>query len=177
MGRWATLGALRLDWRPASYGIAILLPLVLWSLQQDLSLLLLVLIAPVIAVVVLVGCAVVGKGRRQCLLILGAFAVFVATLALDFPHANAIRATARWLFWSKAYKAEVLASPAPPSGQLKHIEWDGWGMFGMDMTVYLVFDPTDRLLAEAVREPPSRLAGIPCRVLQAHRLESRWYSV
>jgi hypothetical protein len=179
MARPGTLGALVRDWRLRSYGIALLLPLALALLQQDLWLLLFVLIAPAIAVsvVVLLVCAMWANGRRTCLLILGAFAVFVATSALALAHANAIRATARWLFWSKGYKAKVLASPVPPGEQLKHIEWDGWGMFGMDQTVYLVFDPTDRLLAGAMRERPGRLAGIPCQVLQAQRLESCWYSV
>jgi hypothetical protein len=183
MVRPTTLGALRLGRRLPSYAIAILLPLVLSSLPQDLVLILaapvLVLLAPalVVGIVALMGCALAGKSRRQCLSVLGVFAVFVASSAAAFPHANAIRGRGRWLFWSEAYKAQVLASPAPPSRQLKHIEWDGWGMFGMDMTVYLVFDPTDQLLAGAMRDQPSRLAGIPCQVLQAHRLERCWYSV
>ena len=29
--------------------------------------------------------------------------------------------------WSHRYKVEVLAQPAPANGELKHIEWDGWG--------------------------------------------------
>ena len=50
---------------------------------------------------------------------------------------------ARWLIWSRSYKAEVLAQPNSASGELKHIEWDGWGWAGMDTTIYLVFDPTN----------------------------------
>jgi hypothetical protein len=172
----ATRGALRRGGL-ASCAMAMGLPPALAVLQQDLSAFLLVLIGLVlvVSVVALVGCVVVGKSRRWCLLMLGVIAVFVATSAVVLPHANAIRATARWLFWSNAYKAEVLASPAPASGQLRHIEWDGWGMFGMDTIVYLVFDPTDQLSAQAARA--GKLSGIPCDVLQTNRLESRWYSI
>jgi hypothetical protein len=38
--------------------------------------------------------------------------------------------TARWMLWSRAYKAKVAAQPDSLKGELKHIEWDGWGWAG-----------------------------------------------
>ena len=35
---------------------------------------------------------------------------------------------ARWLVLSRYYKPVVLAERDPANGELKHIEWDGWGM-------------------------------------------------
>src|SRR5580698_10876482 len=68
---------------------------------------------------------------------------------------------ARWLIWSRSYKAEVLAQPDSSNEELKHIEWDGWGWAGMDTTVYLVFDPTDSL-SRADPRHPEKYKGIPC---------------
>jgi hypothetical protein len=47
---------------------------------------------------------------------------------------------AKWFARSHDYKSEVLAQPSS-IGELRHIEWDGWGWAGQDTTVYLVFDP------------------------------------
>lgn len=64
------------------------------------------------------------------------------------------------------------------SGQLKHIEWDGWGGTPVgDWTVYLVFDPTDSLSAAARSRSSGRFSGIPCDVDEVRRLESHWYLV
>ena len=82
---------------------------------------------------------------------------------------------ARWLIRSRYYKAEVLAKPSPTNGELKHIEWDGWGWAGMDTTVYLVFDPTDSL--SRANGHSGKYAGIPCKVPLVKRLEDKWYTV
>jgi hypothetical protein len=61
-----------------------------------------------------------------------------------------LRTTIRWLLWSKDYKTKVLTQPNSAKGELKHIEWDGWGFPGAgDTVVYLVFDPDDSLSTEA----------------------------
>jgi hypothetical protein len=84
---------------------------------------------------------------------------------------------ARWLVWSRSYKAEVLAQPNSANEELKHIEWDGWGWAGMDTTVYLVFDPTESLSQAASNRRPGKYRGIPCEVFLVRRLESHWYTV
>jgi hypothetical protein len=84
---------------------------------------------------------------------------------------------ARWLVWSRSYKAEVLAQPNSANEQLKHIEWDGWGWGGMDTTVYLVFDPTDSLSQAASSRQPGKYGGMPCEVFLVRRLERNWYTV
>ncbi len=89
---------------------------------------------------------------------------------------SAIRTTGRWLLFSRRYKAEVLAQPAQ-HGEFRHVEWDGWGWGGQDTTVYLVFDPTDSLLAAARNRGSGKFSGIPCEVYGVHRLEKNWYTV
>ena len=83
----------------------------------------------------------------------------------------------RWLVWSRSYKAEVFAQRNPANGELKHIEWDGWGWGGEDTTVYLVFDPTDSLSAASQEHRPGKFNGIPCEVPLIERMEKNWYVV
>ena len=51
------------------------------------------------------------------------------------------RTEIRWLVSSRDYKARVLAQPTPPSGELKHVDWDMSGFVGMETAMYLVYDP------------------------------------
>lgn len=90
---------------------------------------------------------------------------------------SAAKTTARWLLWSRDYKSKVLSQPSSSSGELKHIEWDGWGWAGQDTVVYLVFDPADSLSVAASIHQFGRFAGIPCEVPYISRLESQWYTV
>jgi hypothetical protein len=84
----------------------------------------------------------------------------------------------RWTIWSRYYKTELLAQSVAANGELKHIEWDGWGFPGAgDTTVYLVFDPTNSLATAAKKREPGRFGGIPCRVPVVSRVENTWYSV
>jgi hypothetical protein len=102
--------------------------------------------------------------------------VFVIATAIAWSS-HTIRSNARWFASSRRYKAEVLAHSSV-SGQLKHIEWDGWGGTPVgDWTVYLVFDPTDSLSAAARGRAAGKLSGIPCDVDEVRRLESHWYAV
>ena len=67
------------------------------------------------------------------------------------------------------------AQPAPPNGQLRHIEWETTGFAGVaNSTLYLVFDPTDSL---SVARSPGKFDGIPCEVPVVRRLERHWYAV
>jgi hypothetical protein len=122
--------------------------------------------------------AAIGRKSSLCLAILSMLAVFwIFSFAL-FTNRYAIRNNMRWLLGSRRYKAEVLAQSAPPNGELKRVEWDGWGFPGAGNTyVYLVFDPTDSLAAAAKKHEPGKFDGISGKVLRVSRLEDRWYAV
>lgn len=107
-----------------------------------------------------------------------ALAVIVLVILFSVWLSEYVRTTARWLLWSGDYKSTVLVQPAAMNGELKHIEWDGWGFPGAgDTTVYLVFDPRDALASAARDHQPGRFIGIPCEVPDVRRLESHWYTV
>jgi len=95
----------------------------------------------------------------------------------DSDHPLLIRSAGRWMLWSHDYKQTVLAQPTSANGDLKHIEWDGWGFAGSDTSVFLVFDPTDSLATAATSGQPGKFNGIPCDVFLVRRLESHWYTV
>jgi hypothetical protein len=117
----------------------------------------------------------IGKRRRQSLL---ALVIFLAVSAALVKNYSAIRDECRWVVWSHEYKAKVLGQRDSATGELKHIEWDGWGFPGAgDTTVYLVFDPTNALSAAARSHRPGKFAGLPCEVPLVRRLESHWYAV
>ena len=105
--------------------------------------------------------------------------VVIATLLLDavLAFSEASRTEIRWLVSSRTYKSKLLSHAAPGSGGLQHIEWDGWGWGSMDTTVYLVFDPSDALLAAANSHASGKFTGLPCKVFRVRRLERQWYTV
>jgi len=111
--------------------------------------------------------------RSKRLLALAVFVVITSVLVWNYSE---IETEARWLLSSRHYKSEVLSQPTPPSGELKHLEWDAWGWAGQDTTVYLVFDPEDSLSLAAVTHQSSKFAGIPCEIPKVSRLESQWYA-
>ena len=62
-----------------------------------------------------------------------------------------LRSSLRWMFRSRKYKAELLAQPALPGRQYRHLKWDSWGiMTAGTTTAYLIVDP-ENALAPAVR--------------------------
>jgi hypothetical protein len=105
-----------------------------------------------------------------------AVVVLAAAIALTW-NTYAVRTAIRWFALSHDYKARVLAQPVSASGNLKHIEWDGWGWGGQDTTVYLVFDPADSLSATAASKQTGKSDSLPCEVARVARLESHWYTV
>lgn len=117
------------------------------------------------------------RSRRQLLILAILWTVSMSFFLFDGTHPIAIRSTARWLVSARVYKTQVLEQPQPPNGELKHIDWDGWGMFAQNTEVYLVFDPSDSLLKAAASDEPGKFDGIPCEVQLVRRLESHWYSV
>ena len=103
--------------------------------------------------------------------------VFWASFALLFIYSVPIHILTRWLLWSHEYKNEVLAQPASNNGDLKHLEWDGWGWGGQDTSVFLVFDPMDSLSEPAKNRRGGHLNGMPCEVSLVRRMEAHWYIV
>ena len=120
--------------------------------------------------------AFANTGRRRWVT-LSALAVYLLVSAFLLTHLWVSRNHLRWLLLSHSYEAEVLAKPTPGNGEFKHVVWDGWGMTGQETDVYLVFDPSNSLVATLGARAPVRAAGLPCRVHQVTRLESRWYAV
>jgi hypothetical protein len=104
-------------------------------------------------------------------------ATFWTVSVLLFDYNFQIRTFTRWFLWSGRYKNRVLAQPASVNGELKHIEWDGWGWGGQDFSVFLVFDPADSLSGPAKSLQSGKLHGIPCEVSSVRRMDSHWYIV
>jgi hypothetical protein len=122
--------------------------------------------------------AAIAKKRRRSLAMVSMLVSYWAISAGLVVNYSAIRTVTRWLIWSHEYKSEVLAQPASSNGELKHIEWDGWGFPGAgDTTVYLVFDPADALSAAARSHRPGKFNGLPCEVPAVDRMEKNWYTV
>jgi hypothetical protein len=136
------------------------------------------LAVPVIGFFILIA-AIVKKGRRRAALLL-ALVVFsaVSWSLFRFRTTARLHPIARWLLWSKDYKAQVLAQPEPSTGILKHIEWEAWGFPGAgNTTIYLVFDPTDSLSTPAKTHSSGKFSGLPCEVPEVRRMESQYYAV
>jgi hypothetical protein len=176
----------RFDWRMQVFN-SLLGSMVVFAaiglLNSDASLFLSIFIDAVLSVsiIFLLIYAAFGKNRRrsfrQLLTLVILWIVATCFFLFDRTHPIAIRSNARWLVSSGDDKAQVLAQPQPPNGELKHVDWDGWGMFAQNTEVYLVYDPADSLQAAALSGQPGKFGGIPCQVLSVRRLESRWYSV
>lgn len=168
----------RFSWWPtglAGLG-ALLIFTVLITCSYDLGEMVYVLCVVPVGTLAVLGVAVFRKGSRRYSL-LAAAAVFLAVSALLVTNAYSVRAKSRWIVGSKAYKMRVLSDSNDGTGSLKHIEWDGWGGFGSDTSVYLVFDPKNSLATAAWRRSAGKFDGIPCAVPTVYRLESKWYAV
>ena len=87
-----------------------------------------------------------------------------------------LRSEIRWWSFRPAWKQRVLAQSETP-GQLKHLDWDGWGWAGSDTEVYLVYDPTDQLKNASSTPSGMHAHGLACDVWQIRRLEPYWYDV
>jgi hypothetical protein len=163
-------------WRPPLYVAACTFSvLVLLAISSaELGKLVYLFIAIPIVSFILLLLVVLRKGRRlSALSMLIAYWVVSAAVVANYM---AVRDTARWLLWSKGYKAAVLAQPRS-AATLQHVEWDGWGyaLAGEDV-VYLVFDPDNALAGEG-RHVAGKLTGLPCEVSRTRRLETHWYAV
>ena len=137
-------------------------------------------VMPLVCITLIVLLLVAGVRNRKRLQASAALAL-VAVIAISFTALKLqepIRESLRWLLWSNRFKAELMASPAPPTGGLRHIEWEATGFAGVgNDTIYLVFDPKDALNSAARIGSPGKYTGLPCEVLKVRRLEAHWYSV
>jgi hypothetical protein len=152
--------------------IVVFLPLLIVS---NLDVLYLFIVAPILLIFGF--CVLIYAAVRRNPRVALALAVFWTASALLFVYPSEVRSPFKWLVWSSEYKQQVLAQPDASNGDFKHIEWDGWGLSGIDTTIYLVFDPTDSLAAAAKSHQPGKFNGVPCKVPWVRRMESHWYTV
>ena len=175
----------RFNWPAQLYTVltGLVLFVVIEACQADIALLIYILVVPILLLscIILLICVAISKNRRrylqQLLTLTIILAISISVFVFDYRNPIAIRSTARWLIWSRDYKAQVLKQTSPANGELKHIEWDGWGMFAQNTSVFLVLDPTDSLSGAAKNHQPGKFNGIPCEVPLVRRLEPHWYAV
>jgi hypothetical protein len=180
-----SLGRDQVNWRLPFYAVvgAAIVMLSLFAYSADPTLLYIFFIAPIVCLscLVLLLVATIRKRPRRSLSMLLALVAFLVTSGALLKAQDVLRPSLRWLLWSHRFKAEVLAQPTPANGELKHLEWDGWGGAPVgDWAAYVVFDPTDSLSVAAKNGwsgSYNRYKGIPCDVGPVRRLESHWYSV
>jgi hypothetical protein len=114
--------------------VAVYLAMVLWAMDAEFfASVLLIAPALILVSIALIGYAlIVRKGRQNRLTLLSSVAALWVTAVAMFLLAGkydfAIRTTARWLIWSRDYKAEVFVQPRSINGDFKHIKWDSWGI-------------------------------------------------
>jgi hypothetical protein len=148
------------------------------AICQSESLVYLFFVVPIISVVLIVFAvySAIARKKLRSVSILLMIAIFWVLSVPLFRNYLAVRSAARWLIWSRDYKAEVVAQPPPANGDLKHLDWDGWGWGGENTEVYLVFDPTDSLSVAARSHQSGKFNGLPCKVDRVLRLERNWYA-
>jgi hypothetical protein len=148
------------------------------AISQSESLVYLFFVVPIVSIFLIVFAVIsaIAKKKRRCLAILSTLAIFWFLSVPLFKNYLAIRSAARWSIWSNDFKAKVTAQPTPADGNVKHLDWDGWGWGGENTEVYLVFDPTDSLSAAANSHQPGKFSGLPCKVDRVFRLERNWYA-
>ena len=169
----------RFNWRlPLAALLSTPLIFLIVAIFQSESLVYLFFMVPIISVVLIVFAvySAIARKKLRSVSILSMLAIFWLLSVLLFRNYLAVRSAARWLIWSDDYKARVVAQPAPANGDLKHLDWDGWGWGGENTEVYLVFDPTDSLSVAARSHQPGKFNGLPCEVDRVFRLESNWYA-
>lgn len=144
-----------------------------WSPNFDIFILLF-LIAPI---TILIFVALVIWAGTKMATVLGTvlFVCLVGTYATG-RYSALLRSEIRWWSSRPVWEERVLARPEYP-GQLKHLEWDGWGIFAQDTQVYLVYDPSDGLSNATETTNGLHAPGLPCDVWKIYRLQSHWYNV
>jgi hypothetical protein len=167
------------DWRlPLAALLATPVLFLILAVFQPESLIYGFFVVPIISIFLLVLAVIsaIAKKKRRCLAILSMLVIFGVLSVPLIKNYLEVRSSTRWLIWSNDFKAKVAAQPTSANGDLKHIDWDGWGWGGENTEVYLVFDPTDSLSAAAESHQPGKFSGLPCKVDRVFRLEPNWYA-
>src|ERR1700730_15048539 len=119
------------NWRLPMYAVAggsvLLLLLFVWG--ADASLLYVLIVAPIACLVwfgLLIDSAVRRKFRRSLSMLL-TLTLFLLVSVILLRNEAALRPRLRWFLFARNYEAQVIAQPIPANGELKHVEWDGWG--------------------------------------------------
>ena len=129
------------------------------------------LVVPVLALILLVR-AFLRRTRRAWLVL----CVFCCISVACFKAAYFLRVHGRWMWLASTAKRQVLAQGPPSAGQLRHMDWDGWGMFAQDTEVYLVTDPINATIAVTGSADGLKAKGVPCPFWRSYRLEPHWYA-
>jgi hypothetical protein len=169
-------------WLPFSVALLSLIvgTLILVSGDFDLDEITYVFLAvPIISLLVAIWVitATTRSRRAPSLAVILILPVYWAVTLILFAYRLDVRFNVRWILRGGTYKASLMKQPKPRKGELRHLEWDGWGWAGMDTNVYLVFDPADSLAAPAARHSSGKFPGVPCAVPRVRKLESHWYAV
>ena len=90
------------------------------AICQSESLVYLFFVVPIISVVLIVFAvySAIARKKLRSVSILSMLAIFWLLSVLLFRNYLAVRSAARWLIWSRDYKAEVVAQPPPANGDL-----------------------------------------------------------
>jgi amino acid transporter len=181
----ARTGGKRFNWKLPLYAMVGATIVMLWSFvySDQPGLTYVFLIVPIVCLfclccLVIFVVAALRKRPSRSPWVLLAPITFLVVAGTLLTAQSVLRPSLRWLLWSHRLKAEVLAQPTTANGELKHVEWDGFGGTPVgDWTIYVVFDPTDSLSVAAKDHRSGSYKGIPCEVESVRRLESHWYSV
>ena len=144
-------GENRFNWKLAFYltgcGLFAVLLIELCNAFDILEILYFIALVPLIGLILLLLAIVsaVRKRKRQSLSVVLALIAYCGSSWLLWKSSMDLRPTERWLLHSGTYKAEVLAQPSTQNGELRHVEWDSWGMFAQDTQAYLTYDPSSSL--------------------------------
>ena len=102
--------------------------------------------------------------------------VCALTFWIILQHVDDLHVTYRWATRSAEYKSELRNQRTLGRDDFRHVEWDGWGFAGQDTSVFLVYDPQDKLALPAARGA-HHAHGIPCNFWRIRELESHYYSI
>ena len=147
--------------------------IVSWCPNFDVFLLLFV-IAPITTLTLVA--LVIWAGKRAAVPLGSVLLLCLVATYATGRYSALLRSEIRWWSSRPVWKQRVMAQSNIP-GQLKHLDWDGWGWGGNDTEVYLVYDPTDQLKNASRTSEGMHGPGIPCEVWQIQRLEPHWYNV
>lgn len=171
----------RFAWRWVLAAVALVACTAMLSGRPGLvgTMLRLFVLCPVLAMasVVFLVAAVWTRGLRRRLSMLCVTALLWGMtpplLGLGDRYSRLVDDRLRWWCWGGYYQRLILAQPAQV-GELRHVEWDGWGIAGIETEAYLVFDPDDVVPSRAGLRESGQIRGIPCGVANTDRLSAHW---